>query len=80
MQTWFVNYSFITGEVKLLEKKGTYKYEVNLNSTFSGLTTVSKGYYLMDEKSHLCNLTVDYASSPKGRRETIKVEVSSPIN
>lgn len=58
-----------------MEKKGIVKYEVGLNSTLGSLNTMSKGYYLVDEKSHLCNLSVVYTSSPKSRPETVKVEV-----
>ena len=63
------------GELKLTEKKGTLKYDVDLSSKLGSWNTVTKGYYLMDDKSHISNLTVEYKSNPKNRPEKIKVEV-----
>lgn len=70
-----LNY-FGAGEMKLTEKKGTRNYELSFNSTLGSWNTVSKGYYLVDEKSHLSNLTIDYKSNPKDRQERIQIEVS----
>lgn len=63
------------GNVKLTEKQGKRNYEVGLNSTLGDWRTVSKGYYLMDDASHISNLTIDYTSSPRDRPERIQIEV-----
>lgn len=75
MYQHFISNFSDSGEIKLTEKKGTNKYEVSLESAVGAWKTVSKGYYLVDEKSHLCNLTVDYTFNAKDRPETVKIEV-----
>jgi hypothetical protein len=65
----------IIGNIKLTEKQGKRNYELGLNSTIGSWSTVSKGYYLMDEKSHVSNFTVDYTSNPRTRPERIQIEV-----
>jgi len=61
--------------LKLTDKKGTLKYDVDLNTKLGDWNTATKGYYLLDEKSHISNLTIEYKPNPKSRQERIKFEV-----
>lgn len=63
------------GEMKLLEKKGIVKYDVDLQAKMGAWITGTKGYFLLDEKSQISNLTVEYKANPKARSEKIKIEV-----
>ncbi|XP_057368025.1 uncharacterized protein LOC130689027 [Daphnia carinata] len=65
----------LNGNIKLTEKQGKRNYEVGLNSTLGDWRTISKGYYLMDDTSHVSNLTIDYTSNPRDRPERIQIEV-----
>lgn len=65
--------------MKLTDKKGTLKYDVDLNTKLGDWNTATKGYYLLDEKSHISNLTIEYKPNLKSRSERIKFEVMHPI-
>ncbi len=61
--------------MKLLEKRGIVKYDVDLQAKVGAWVTGTKGYFLLDEKSQISNLTVEYRGNPKARSEKIKIEV-----
>lgn len=48
---------------------------MDLNTKLGDWNTATKGYYLLDEKSHISNLTIEYKPNPKSRQEKIKFEV-----
>lgn len=65
-----------SGEMKLLEKKGTVKFDVDLQAKMGPWVTGTKGYFFLDGKSQVSNLTVEYKANPKASSEKIKIEVS----
>ena len=62
----------------MTEKKGTLKYDVDLDAKIGDWDTTTKGYYLVDDKSHVSNLTVEYKSGAAAA-DKIKFEVRADV-
>ena len=55
----------LLGQVKLTDKKDTFKYDTDLQAKIGAWSTQLKGYYLLDDKSQVSNLTIEYIFQSK---------------